>query len=314
MNPLPDLKNLLKYKLLFVTGKGGVGKTTVSLLLATLARQEGKKAIIAEVNSSDQTSLLLSDKTHSSSPQNRDTYQEEEIAPNLWHINIKPQKAFQEYVLMRIRFEALYKAVFQNKFVKNFIDAVPGLQELMCIGKIYSLVDRYDIVIVDAPATGHSIALLEISDIVTKAVPLGPLGSESKKISDLLHDQKKTGIMIVTLPEEMPVNEAIELKQYLKDRIHLETSAAILNQCEGNSLSKSEWSELLAAPYKSSVLKELIRLDQAKVKRTREYTQELMESFDNLFCIPQHPYTDFNLKHIEALAKETQSVALRGRE
>ena len=143
-----NLDRLLNHKLVVVSGKGGVGKTTVSLALGLLAAERGKRTLIAEINSEEQIAHLLE-----RAPAN---YHESGILPNLWSMNIQTKKAFEEYVLARLKFRSLYKAVFENKLVRYFIDATPGLSDLMCIGKVYELVKSYDLVIVDAPATGHS--------------------------------------------------------------------------------------------------------------------------------------------------------------
>jgi anion-transporting ArsA/GET3 family ATPase len=146
------LDSLLSRRLIIVSGKGGVGKTTLSLALALLAAERGRKVIVAEIHSEDQVSHILGRPPigHHETP----------LLPGISGINILPRKSFEEYVLLQIRFKALYKAVFENKLVQNFVEATPGLSDMVSIGKVYALTADYDLVIVDAPATGHGLALL----------------------------------------------------------------------------------------------------------------------------------------------------------
>src|SRR5262249_22674278 len=145
-------------------------------------------------------------------------------------INISSQKAFEEYILGQIRFKRLYKAVFENRLVRHFIEAAPGLSDLMEIGKVYSLTKSYDLVIVDAPATGHGVSLLEIPGIVSEATRIGPLKTESDKIIRLLHDAESTQAILVTLPEEMPVTEALEMNERLEKKLGIALGPLFLNQ------------------------------------------------------------------------------------
>ncbi|MBI3541121.1 MAG: ArsA family ATPase, partial [Deltaproteobacteria bacterium] len=267
--------DLLSHRLLIVSGKGGVGKTSVSLALGLLAAQQGKKTLIAEIDSEEQVAHLLERPPIG--------YKETELLPNLWGINIRPKKAFEEYVLMQIKFRSLYKAVFENRFVRHFVEATPGLADLMCIGKVYDLVTsdivkHYDLVIVDAPATGHSIALLEIASIVAGAVRIGPLKTEAEKINSLLHDPIQTQLMIVTLPEEMPVMEAIEMTKLLRSHLKLEVGALFLNQVQEEPFTAEEKEELIGFKKEFGPQHDLWKVIDLQIMRhelSEEYSKRL---------------------------------------
>ncbi len=286
------IENLFSKKLLIVTGKGGVGKTTVSLALGLMAAERGLRALVVEVNSEETVAHLL--QRPSIGPQ------EVELLPNLYGINITPKKSFEEYVLLQIKFKSLYKAVFENRFVRYFLEAAPGLSDLMCIGKIYSLVDRYDLVIVDAPATGHGLALLDIATIVTRAVRVGPLKTEAQKVADRLHDPSKTQVVLVTLPEEMPVTEALEMKAHLKNKMEMSVGALILNQYQKSPFSVAEEKELEKFLKDETSLKEKVELLLTRSRLSQEYKEELQ--CDELMTIPFVASSGFGLPEIQSIA------------
>jgi len=160
------------------------------------------------------------------------------VKKNLYLSQITHEEALEEYVLQQVRFRFVYNAVFKNRYVKHFIDAAPGLGELLTIGKIWSLVGEgkkwgkkkvYDVVIVDAPSTGHGLSLLTVPQIVASAVRVGPLKTKSEKILSLLQDPKKCVIWLTTLPEEMPVNEAVEMAEKLKNEAKMELGPLLVN-------------------------------------------------------------------------------------
>lgn len=287
-----NLNELLSHRLLIVSGKGGVGKTTVSLALGLQAAERGKKTILAEIHSEEQVAHLLECPSIG--------YQERELLPGLWGINILPKKSFEEYVLLQIKLKSLYKAIFENRFVRNFIDGTPGLSELMCIGKVYELTRRYELVIVDAPATGHSIALLSIPSIVSRAVRVGPLRTEADKIDTVLHDPKLTEVILVTLPEEMPVLEAEELAEHVEEKLGLKLGTFFLNQVQKDLFTEKEKRELSRTPD----LLRALEIDLARAERTREYADRLEEIAGDhpVVPIPFIYSSGFGLAEIETIA------------
>lgn len=265
MSPSVGLDALLNRKLLVVSGKGGVGKTTVSLALALLAAQRGKKVIVAEIHSEEQVAHVLDHPPLG--------HKETELLPNIWGLNILPNRAFEEYVLLQIKFRGLYKAVFGNRLVQNFIEATPGLSDMVSIGKVYALTNAYDLVVVDAPATGHSLALLEIPSIVSQATLMGPLKTDADKIDRLLHDASLTQVVLVTLPEEMPVTETIEMNLSLERRLHLPLGPFFLNQVEDVAFTPAEKKRLEAAPDTPAL--KILKLLMARAGLSAEYAARL---------------------------------------
>lgn len=226
--------SLLERRLLVNTGKGGVGKSTVSASLALLAASRGKKVLVCEVNVSERISALLGvppvDTTIT------------RVAPGVDAVVVRPHEAMREYGLMQLRYKALYKAVFENRFVVRFLRFIPSLPELVMLGKILHHVreGRWDLVIVDAPATGHGITFLKVPGALLETVPPGPMRTDAEWMQALLLDPAATAVNLVSLPEELPVNETIELSAAIRDDLKMPPGSVFLNRAFSPRFSPSE--------------------------------------------------------------------------
>ena len=219
---------LLDRRLLIVTGKGGVGKSTVSAALALLAAREGKRVLVCEVNAQERVAPLLGASLAGARTR--------EAAPRISTVNVTPHDAMREYGIMVLRFRSIYEAVFENRLVRYFLRVVPGLGELVMLGKILYEArseeegrPRWDLVIVDAPSTGHAVQLLRVPATLLQTVPAGPLRRDAEWMHAFLVDPARTAVAIVTLPEEMPVNEAIELDQQVRAVLGIHRVALFVN-------------------------------------------------------------------------------------
>ena len=240
-----ELRSLLKRHLWIVTGKGGVGKTSLAAALGLLAASEGLKVLLVETHGLTHLGDLLQVGSVG--------YEPKKVRNNLSLVQITPEAAFKEYVLQQVRFSFVYDTVFKNRYVRHFVEGAPGLTELLTIGKIWALVEQqaqkgkrrpYDLVVVDAPSTGHGLSMLTISQVVVDAVRMGPLHSKAKDILDLLRNPQKTLVWLVTLPEEMPVNEAAELEEKLESQAKMELGPVLLNSVWPSLLNREaeeEW-------------------------------------------------------------------------
>ena len=222
-------RSLFDLRLLLVLGKGGVGRTTVSAAMALAAAREGRRVLVAMCNAKERLSHLL--EVDAIDERNRP------ILPNIEAVNMTPEAALEEYGMMILKVRALYRAVFQNRFVASFLRGTPGIDAWAMLGKAYfhtlesdsSGRPRYDLVILDAPATGHALDMLRVPKVLVDAAPPGLLRTEAEKAIALFRDEGKTGAVLVALPEDMPTNETLELHRALRDELGISVARLVMN-------------------------------------------------------------------------------------
>lgn len=212
--------SVLHRRLIFVTGKGGVGKTTVALALGLAAARSGRRAMVADIHGESEPHV------------------ESEVAPNLFRISVDPQRAMEEYLTVKVPGPAGH-ALRQSRLFHAFAMATPGMRELLCMGKLWELAqferrtedaDAYDLVIVDAPASGHGAAILRTPRTFAEIAKVGPIAHQARTIAETIADPEFTAVVAVSTPEEMPVNETFDLRDALASAPDpLELQAVILN-------------------------------------------------------------------------------------
>jgi anion-transporting ArsA/GET3 family ATPase len=216
-------------RFIFVTGKGGVGKTTVSAALARALAGRGKRVLIAMCNAKERVSSMFA-----SPPVGPDIVT---VAPGIWAVNIEPEHAFEEYGRMVLKVPGLYRVVFHNKYIRSFLPAVPGLSEWAMLGKAWfhtTEVDeqgrpRFDVVLLDAPATGHGLDMLRVPKVIVEIVPPGILRRDAELAWKMFTDPRQTAVLVVSLPEELPVTETLELVAAIDDDLRLPLGALVVN-------------------------------------------------------------------------------------
>lgn len=247
------MDGLLDKRLLFVTGKGGVGKTTVAAALATAAAERGLRAIVAEVASRGDAARTLAGVPLDAPRTLRATavpvFEEREVAPGLHHISVDPEHAMEEYLVDQLPVKALAGALVSSRLFSYLAAATPGLRELLTVGKLWELAQPvrrtpgarpYDLVIVDAPATGHGLALLQAPRTFAATARVGPIARQGRTIDEMLSDPSRTGVIAVTTPEETPVSETLLLRAGLRAQTGLDLGAIVVNQLLPAPLSGAE--------------------------------------------------------------------------
>ena len=244
-------------RFIYVTGKGGVGKTTVCAALARAMAARGKRVLVAMCNSKERLSSMLG-----GPPIGPDVVS---AAPNIDAVNMVPEKCLEEYGVLVLRSKTLYQALFENKYVKTFFRAVPGLYEWSMLGKAWwhttellsgKLTDdavppygdawKYEVVIVDAPATGHGLDMLRVPKVLIDVSPGGPIRKEADRAWRLFQDRTHAGVVLVALPEDMPANETVELATEVR-RMNLPIPLLVVNGMMSDLFSGEERTRLAAA-------------------------------------------------------------------
>ncbi|MEQ8834828.1 MAG: ArsA family ATPase [Miltoncostaeaceae bacterium] len=228
--PTPPLADR---RLSFVLGKGGSGKTTVSAALGIAAARRGLRTLVVEVSAQHRLTELF--RLPGAATPHRDV--EVRLAPDLWTISIDPEHATEEYLVRQLKVRPVVELLARSKAFSHFTQAAPGLAELVTLGKIWSLAVHmgpdghtpvWDRLIVDLPATGHGIALLETAQNIEEMVSGGPIKDQAGRIQQVVRHPAATGIAVVAQPEELSVTEAVEAIARLKE-LELPVGGAIVN-------------------------------------------------------------------------------------
>ncbi len=220
---------MLDRRLLFFTGKGGVGKSTMAAATALLAADVGKRVLLIEVDAKGDIPAQFEHAPVG--------FNAREVYPGVLALAMDTEASLQEYLKLNLRVPVIGRLGPLARVLDFVATAAPGVKEILTIGKIAwevreSIEGRadHDIVIVDAAATGHIVAQLGAADAIRDLVDVGPLRNQTQWVSDLLADPAITAVNIVTTPEEMPVAETIDLVGRLKEEVHVPLGNIVVNR------------------------------------------------------------------------------------
>jgi anion-transporting ArsA/GET3 family ATPase len=222
--PVGVAPGLLDLDLVFVTGKGGVGKTTVAAALAQLAAQRGKRVLACEVDAKGDLSSLFE-----AAPTD---FTEREVAPGVFAMSMDTEASLREYLKLNLKIPVVGRIGPLAKAFDFVATAAPGVREILTVGKLcYEVRERhYDLVVVDAPATGHIVSQLAAPQAINDLVKVGLIRSQTDWMLDILSDPARTGLLAVTTPEEMPVAETLELADRVAAETTVRLSAVVVNR------------------------------------------------------------------------------------
>jgi hypothetical protein len=202
--------DLLERRAVIVMGKGGVGKTTISATLALEAARRGRKVLLCELAGSDALPELFGlAPTQSGAPR--------EIRPGLFLQSLEPRRCLEQHVTRMLRSKTLGRLLFKNKLVDAFVDAMPGLDDVLVLDAVVNASDlerhppAFDLAILDAPATGHGLTMLNTPGSLMEMLQTGPIFEVARKVHARLDDPSHCQHLVVTLGEALPVTEALEL-------------------------------------------------------------------------------------------------------
>jgi anion-transporting ArsA/GET3 family ATPase len=218
------MTSLLDRQLLFVTGKGGVGKTAVTAGLGLLAAEQGKRTLVCEVDAKGN----LADFYETGPTQ----FKPRQLQPNLWAMSMDTEESLKEYLSLQLKLPLLSRIGPLARTFEFVANAAPGVKEILTVGKLcWEVRERhYDLVVVDAVATGHVIGQLTAPESINELVQVGLVRNQTQWMLDILNDHSRTGVVIVSAPEEMPVNETIELAGRLESETEIDLAAVVVNR------------------------------------------------------------------------------------
>jgi len=216
-------------RFLFVTGKGGVGKTTVTAALARSLSSRGLKVLVAVCGVKERVSTLLGARALGTTIA--------ELQPNIWGVALVPEVALREYGTLKLKNRTLVDAIFDSKYVSGFLSGTPGLREWSLLGKAWyhstetdaSGRPRFDVVLFDAPATGHGLDMLRVPQVIVDIAPVGVLRNDAERALEMFRDPAQSGVVVISLPEAMPTNETVELCAALQSELSLPIAELIVN-------------------------------------------------------------------------------------
>jgi anion-transporting ArsA/GET3 family ATPase len=218
-----------------VTGKGGTGKTSVVAALALAGAEAGRRVLVAEVGRDEHVTRLLSP---GAPPVG---YAGRELTPGLTVMRIDPFEALAEYLGLQLHVRSLVDLVLRNRAFRQLMEAAPGWRELITLGKIWHLeqmkeasgAPRYELLLVDAPATGHGLTLLDVPRVVGAAVRAGPLRKHAGFVEEMIVDRQRTLLLPVALAEELPARETAQLALRVRSEVGIALDRVVVNGIAG---------------------------------------------------------------------------------
>ncbi|MEJ6721433.1 ArsA family ATPase [Ilumatobacter sp.] len=218
------MTSLLNLDLLWVTGKGGVGKTSTAAAIAEVAARSGRSTLVCEMDAKGALALALGVDELDFTPV--------EVAPNLHAMSMSTEDALREYLRLFVRIPFIGRIGPLAKTFDFVADAAPGVKEILSVGKLCFEVreKNYDLIVVDAESTGHIVSQIGAPKVIADLVQVGLVREQTQWMLDILNDADRTGVAVVTTPEEMPVTESSELLRRLTGETGAHPAVVIANR------------------------------------------------------------------------------------
>jgi anion-transporting ArsA/GET3 family ATPase len=323
------VRNLFDRRVLLVTGKGGAGKTTIATALAMAARDRGLKVLLVQLGQGDYLGPIFD--------RHLPVYRETELEPGLFGMIIEPYLALHEYLVGAMKIQMVVDWFLENRVIQYLTQAAPGWRELITVGKIWQLEQqtvgyqkrpRWDLLVVDAPATGHGITFLRVPQIILNTLKFGPVRQHTLAVQKLLMDPDRTLLIGVTLPEEMAVNEVAEIYHAAKNTLEIPYGATVINgfvspladrstaplveSLLGDAKAMSSLERTL--PQGTAPLRRAMEMRQARAELSVYYKRQVAEKIGGtIMTVPFLAQMNEDRESMRKVAKELDEQIPRGR-
>jgi anion-transporting ArsA/GET3 family ATPase len=323
------VRNLFDRRVLLVTGKGGSGKTTIATALAMAARDRGLKVLLVQLGKNDYVGPIFG--------RNIPVYKETELEPGLFGLIVEPYLALHEYLVGAMKIRMVVDWFLENRVIQYLTQAAPGWRELITVGKIWQLEQqtvgyqkrpRFDLLVVDAPATGHGISFLRVPQIILNTLKFGPVRQQTMAVQKLLMDPDRTLLIGVTLPEDLAVNEVEEIHHAAKHVLQIPYGATVINGFIAplaDAATTPIVRELLrdekamsalgrAVPHGVAALLEAMRLHEIRAELSADYRAQVAERIGGtIMTTPYLAEMNEDRESIIKVAKVLDEQVPRGR-
>jgi anion-transporting ArsA/GET3 family ATPase len=296
----PLLEALWDRRALLISGKGGVGKSTLSAAIARAAVRSGRQVLLAELTPTLDGPSVLAPLVGAREP----GPEVMQVEPGLSLVRLSAAEGHRRFLEDMLPLRLMADAALRSRALRRFLEAVPAMREM---GLLYQMLDLmrqtrrgggfiHPLCVLDLPATGHALALASLPRAVLSLLPGGPIGRAVREGLDFLQDPRRTAVLLATLPEPLPVSEALRLATELR-QLGLPLAAAILNRMPDNPFpeprARAALDALLAehGPHQGS--RALARLDLAHACRARLAAGLAAP----LLCLPEYPARGMALVH-----------------
>jgi anion-transporting ArsA/GET3 family ATPase len=301
------LSDILDRKLVIVTGKGGVGKTTIASALAWLAADRGRRTLVCEVDAKGNLADFYETTPFA--------FEEREVAPRLWGMSMDTEASLKQYLSLQLKLPLVARIGPVAKMFDFVASAAPGVREIVTVGKLcWEVKERhYDLVVVDASATGHIVSQLTAPQAINQLVQVGLVRQQTGWMLDILEDPATTGLVVVATPSEMPVSETLELTGRLRDETNVDLAAVVVNRVlpelfgRGEEevferLDQPEPIELIEATVGGPVgdLMQAARLTVSMRRSRTEHLERLRDAIDPSVPLLYMPYLFFRSHGLRA--------------
>lgn len=312
------LASLLSRRVLCVLGKGGVGRSVVAASIAVAAARTGRRVCLAEAMGNETMATLFDHAPVG--------YAGAQVHEGIFAMSITAQQSVEEYLVRTLRFRVLYDLVFRNRAIEPFMNAVMGLGDLITVGKVLDLEwlrrdgslgpdargpHQWDLIVFDAPATGHGLGLMHAPQAMMDVTRLGPLYQNARLVRDLLADPARSAAVLVTLPEELPVHEALEAQATLKSRGDIHLAGIVLNAVPPrpfrDASTASRWPEVREAARPLGLLGRSFADSVERAVREHTAAQRWAEELSRgsalpVCAVPRLPARDLDVGHLRQIA------------